>query len=161
MGYREATIEALYRVEGKAEIVGGEIVLMPAAGGFHGYVVGEILASLREHARRTKQGIAFGDGVGFVVNLPNRWSFSPDAAFWVGRLTARFPDGAPVFAAEVRSPEDFGPAAERQKADKRADYFAAGTLVVWDVDMLRDHVVRVYPCERSNFSNDLCGSGVR
>ena len=85
MGYREATIEALYRVEGKAEIVGGEIVLMPAAGGFHGYVVGEILASLREHARRTKQGIAFGDGVGFVVNLPNRWSFSPDAAFWVGR----------------------------------------------------------------------------
>ena len=29
-------------------------------------------------------------------------------------------------------------------AAKRADYFAAGTLVVWDVDMLSPHVVRVY-----------------
>ena len=160
MGYREATIEALYRVEGKAEIVGGEIVLMPAAGGFHGYVVGEILASLREHARRTKQGIAFGDGVGFVVNLPNRWSFSPDAAFWVGRLTARF-RWCTCLRRRGEKPGGFRAGSPERQADKRADYFAAGTLVVWDVDMLRDHVVRVYPCERSNFSNDLCGSGVR
>ena len=29
-------------------------------------------------------------------------------------------------------------------AAKRADYFAAGTLVVWDVDVLNDEVVRVY-----------------
>jgi Uma2 family endonuclease len=29
-------------------------------------------------------------------------------------------------------------------AEKRADYFAAGTLVVWDVDVLKDEVVRVY-----------------
>jgi Uma2 family endonuclease len=27
---------------------------------------------------------------------------------------------------------------------KRADYFAAGTLVGWDVDVLRERVVRVY-----------------
>lgn len=27
---------------------------------------------------------------------------------------------------------------------KRADYFAAGTLVVWDVDVMREHVIRVY-----------------
>jgi Uma2 family endonuclease len=29
-------------------------------------------------------------------------------------------------------------------ATKRADYFAAGTLVVWDVDLLSEDVVRVY-----------------
>jgi len=29
-------------------------------------------------------------------------------------------------------------------AAKRVDYFAAGTLVVWDVDLLSDDVVRVY-----------------
>ena len=144
MGRREATIEALYRVEGKAEIVGGEIVLMSGAGGFHGYASLTIAASLREYAGRNTRGVAFGDHVGFVVNLPNRWSFSPDAAFWTGPLTAKFPDGAPVFAAEVRSPEDFGAAAERQMAEKRADYLAAGTLVVWDVDVLKDNVVRVY-----------------
>jgi Uma2 family endonuclease len=29
-------------------------------------------------------------------------------------------------------------------AAKRADYFAAGTLVVWDVDLVGDEIVRVY-----------------
>jgi Uma2 family endonuclease len=29
-------------------------------------------------------------------------------------------------------------------AQKRADYFTAGTLVVWDVDLLSTDVVRVY-----------------
>ena len=29
-------------------------------------------------------------------------------------------------------------------AAKRADYFAAGTLVVWDVDLLDENVVRVF-----------------
>ncbi len=56
----------------------------------------------------------------------------------------RFFEGAPVFAAEVRSEDDYGPAAERAMAAKRADYFAAGTLVVWDVDLLCEDVVRVY-----------------
>jgi hypothetical protein len=38
--------------------------------------------------------------------------------------------GAPLFAAEVRSEEDYGPAAEKAMAAKRADRFAAGTLTV-------------------------------
>lgn len=29
-------------------------------------------------------------------------------------------------------------------ADKRADYFAAGTQVVWDVDVLRTREIRKY-----------------
>jgi Uma2 family endonuclease len=29
-------------------------------------------------------------------------------------------------------------------AEKRQDYFAAGTLVVWDVDLLSDDVIKVY-----------------
>jgi Uma2 family endonuclease len=49
-----------------------------------------------------------------------------------------------VFAVEVRSEDDYGPAAERKMAAKRSDYFAAGTLVVWDVDVLREQVVRAY-----------------
>jgi Uma2 family endonuclease len=46
----------------------------------------------------------------------------------------RFIDGPPTLAVEVRSQEDYGPRAEAEQAAKRADYFAAGTLVVWDVD---------------------------
>jgi Uma2 family endonuclease len=44
----------------------------------------------------------------------------------------------------LRSENEYGSAAEREMADKRADYLAAGTLVVWDVDVLRERVVRVY-----------------
>jgi Uma2 family endonuclease len=56
----------------------------------------------------------------------------------------RFLPQSPDFAVEVRSENDYGPAAEAAMADKRDDYFAAGTLVVWDVDLLSDDVVRVY-----------------
>jgi len=145
MGRRqEATVEDLYRVEGKAEIVNGRLVHMSAAGGLHGYAAGVIFASLLDYARGTDRGFALPDNVGFIVNLPHRRSFSPDAAFWTGGpLTAKFPEGAPVFAVEVRSPEDYGSAAERRMADKRADYFAAGTQVVWDVD-LEAAVVRAH-----------------
>jgi Uma2 family endonuclease len=143
----QATVEDLYRVpeNGKAELVRGELVLMSPTGGVPGYAGGEIFASLRQYARSTKSGYAFTDGVGFLVNLPNRGSFSPDAAFHSGPLQGgKFLDGAPIFAAEVRSENDYGPAEEREMAEKRSDYFAAGTLVVWDLDVLRDHAVRVY-----------------
>jgi Uma2 family endonuclease len=146
-GRREATIDDLYHVpeNGKAEIVNGELVLMTAAGGLHGYAGGLIYASLLDYARRTKRGVALPDNVGFIVNLPNRRSFSPDVAFWTGGpLTAKFLEGAPIFAAEIRSEEDYGPAAEAAMAAKRADYFAAGTLVVWDVDILDGQIVHIY-----------------
>ncbi len=55
-----------------------------------------------------------------------------------------FLEGAPVFAVEIRSKYDYGPAAERAIAEKRTDYFACGTLVVWDVDLLSPDVIKVY-----------------
>jgi Uma2 family endonuclease len=142
-----ATIDDLYRVpeNGKAELVNGKIVLMALTGGIPGRAGGEVYISLREYERRTKRGYAFPDNVGFTVDLPHRGSFSPDAAFHPGPLRGgRFLDGAPVFAAEVRSETDYGEKAEQEVAEKRADYFAAGALVVWDVDVLRERAVRVY-----------------
>lgn len=143
----KATIEDLYNVpdNGKAEIVDGELILMSPTGDLPGTAAGEIFVSLREQSRRTGYGRAYVDNVGFVVNLPNRKSFSPDAALYIGpRSGGKFLDGAPIFAVEVRSESDYGPKAEAAMARKRRDYFAAGTLVVWDVDVLRDAEVRVY-----------------
>ena len=143
----KATIADLYRVpdKGKAELVHGELVLMSPTGGVPGRAGGEVYVHLRRYERQTGSGYAFPDNVGFIVDLPNRQSFSPDAAFYTGELQGgKFLDGAPIFAAEVRSENDYGPAAEQDMAAKRADYFAAGTLVVWDVDVLREQVVRVY-----------------
>jgi Uma2 family endonuclease len=140
----EATIEDLYKVEGKAELVNGEIILMSPTGGLPGYAGDIIFSSLLEYSNRRKLGCPVGDNKTFLVNLPHRRSFSPDAAFYLGAVTMNFFEGAPVFAVEVRSKGDYGPKAERQMAQKRADYFAAGTMVVWDVDLLSEDVVRVY-----------------
>jgi Uma2 family endonuclease len=139
-----ATFEDLRHVPEKAELVGGEILRMTPPGGRHGYASGEIFASLREYARRSSGGHAIGDNVGFRVNLPNRQSFSPDAAYYLGPLSDDFLDGAPVFAVEIRSKADYGPEAEARLSAKRAEYFAAGTLVVWDVDIEHTGCVRVY-----------------
>src|SRR5215813_7218206 len=140
-----ATLEDLHMVEGKAELVHGELVLMSPAGGDPGIAGGEIFASLRAYARRRRRGLALPDGVGFRVHLPHRESFSPDAAYHIGPRTGmRFAEGAPIFAVEVRSEHDYGPAAERAMAEKRADYFACGTQVVWDVDLLSEDVIKSY-----------------
>ena len=141
----EATIEDLYKVEGKAELVNGEIILMSPTGYLPNFAAGAIFSSLSAYSKRTKYGRVVTDNCAFVVNLPHRKSFSPDAALFVSADPGmKFIDGAPSFAVEVRSEGDYGPRAEREMAKKRADYFAAGTLVVWDVDLLSDDVVRVY-----------------
>jgi hypothetical protein len=124
-----ATIEDLYKVEGKVELVNGEIVEMPPAGDEPNVAGGEIFAHLRDYVRRTGRGKAYTDGIGFHVNLPHRESFSPDAAYHVGpHAGMRVLEGAPTFAVEVRGEHDYGPAAKRAMAAKRADYFACGTL---------------------------------
>ncbi len=141
----EATIEDLYRVRGKAELVDGKILHMAPTGKMPGSAGDEIFVSLRAYVRRVRTGHAVGDNKAFLANLPHRKSFSPDAAYYIGPDPGmKFFERAPVFAAEVRSHGDYGAKAERAMARKRADYFAAGTLVVWDVDLLSDDVVRVY-----------------
>jgi len=140
-----ATLEELSKVEGKAELVDGEIVSMSPTGGIPGIASAMITASLVQYVRQTKTGLAVGDNVGFRVNLPHRETFSPDAAYYVGGPpTMRFLDGAPIFAVEIRSEHDYGGQAEERIKDKRADYFAAGTVVVWDVDVQSEDVVKVY-----------------
>jgi Uma2 family endonuclease len=129
----------------KAEIVDGEIHVMPPAGHRPGRATGSILFSLMQY-EGTVPGVALGSTVAFIVDLPNRQSFSPDASWFTGMLPEDlgWVVGAPAFAVEVRSEGDYGPAAERRMAEKRADYFAAGTLVVWDVDLLGEDTVRSY-----------------
>lgn len=141
----KATIENLYRVREKAEIVNEEIVVMSPTGGLPSVAGGVIYASLLRHQRERGGGRAYPDGAGFVVDLPHRRSFSPDAAFhYDPQPTMKFLQGPPAFAVEVRSEEDYGPAAEERLAAKRADYLAAGTLVVWDVDLLGPDTIRCH-----------------
>jgi len=115
-------------------------------------IAGKIFASLHRYAQHTKAGQAYMDNIQFVVNLPNRKSFNPDVAFYVGpRANGKFLQGAPVFAVEVRSKDDYSSEAEQAMSAKRRDYFAAGTCVIWDVDALKAKVVRVYRAKDPNY----------
>lgn len=144
----QATIEDLYNVEGKAELVDGEIIPVTPTGDAPSRASLRICFSLGRYEDETGLGRTYPDNVGFVIGVPRKRTFSPDAAFYIGEtkpgVNMRFLEGAPVFAVEVRSENDYGTKAEREMAAKRADYFAAGTLVVWDVDLLSEEVVRVY-----------------
>jgi Uma2 family endonuclease len=143
-----ATLDDLYRTPGKAELIGGRIVPFMPTGRKPNRVAFRIARSLDDRANQTGRGEAFTDNMGFAIpELPSgRESFSPDASYYEGPLPAnpmRFIEGPPTFAAEVRSENDYGPAAETEMAGKRADYFAAGTQVVWDVDPLAE-CIHVY-----------------
>jgi Uma2 family endonuclease len=138
-GPPRATIDDLYKIDGKAELINGRIVHFMPTGRLPNRAAGKIYRRLADFAEQAGVGEAYSDGIGFTVpELPSgRESFGPNAAYYVGPLPAngmRFIEGPPTFAVVVRSENDYGPAAEREMAAKRADYFQAGTLVVWDVD---------------------------
>ena len=133
------TLDDLYRVEGKAELIAGRIVHFMPTGRKPSRVAFKIARSLDDHAEATGQGEAYAGNIGFAVPMlaSGRRSFSPDAAYYAGPFSLnemRFIEGPPTFAVEVRSENDYGDAAEEAMAAKRADYFEAGTAVVWDVD---------------------------
>lgn len=149
VGHDRATLDDLYRTPGNAELIDGRIVHLMPTGRRPNRVGGNIYVSLRAFEGQFGRGEAYTDNVGFTVaELPSgRESFSPDASYHLGPFpdnAMRFLEGAPTFAVEVRSEGDYGPAAEAEMAAKRADYFTAGTVVVWDVDpdAERVHVYR-------------------
>ncbi|HEU0302649.1 MAG TPA: Uma2 family endonuclease [Longimicrobium sp.] len=142
---RPATVEDLHLTKFEAEIVEGQLIVIGPTAFGPAEAACTIRESLYEYERPVGGGYAYGCRVAFIVDLPNRLSFCPDVSWWVGDPEAdHFPQGAPVFAVEIRDPDEYGDEAERRYAAERADYFAAGTQVVWDVDVLREGWIRVY-----------------
>ena len=149
---RRATLDDLMRHDGKAELINGVLVPQLASGHRPNVVAGRVFYKLAEYVDERGVGFAYTDNMGFAVeNMSSgRESFSPDVAYYGGPPPVRpmkFVHAAPDFAVEVRSDGDTGPAAEAEIAGKRADYFEAGTKVVWDVDPQAGTVVRHQPGE--------------
>lgn len=140
-----ATPDDLARLDGKAELIGGRIAPLMPTGFRPSRVAGRVFRALDDRAEATGRGDAFAVNTGFAVpRLPSgRGSFSPDAAYYDGPMQAdpaRFVPGPPTLAVEVRSEHDHGPRAEAEMAARRADYLAAGTRVVRDVDPRAERV---------------------
>lgn len=152
-----ATFADLMKVDGKAELIGGRIVESMASGILPSALAFEIALSLRTFAKVSKVGHAFPDGIGYAMPYPlmnGRESFSPDASFIERALSPqsmKFIEGPPTFAVEVRSENDYGRSAETAMADKRADYFEAGTLAVWDVDPIAKTITLHTPSSETVF----------
>jgi Uma2 family endonuclease len=144
-----ASVDDLYAYKDKAELIGGRILPLGPTGRKPNRVAGRIVRSLDDHAEATGRSEAYTDNMGFTVPelSSGRESFSPDASFYDDPFPAnamRFIAGPPTLAIEVRSEGGYGEAAEEEQAARRADYFEAGTLVVWDVDPIAEcvHVYR-------------------
>lgn len=139
-------LSELYRTDGKAEIINGEIVRFGYDGVVHSVVQGAIMCSLREYIRRANlPGRSFGATLAFVVDLPHRQSFCADTGYYVRPNSGmKFPVGVPAFAVEIRNEWECETIDDKTFMAKCADYFAAGAQVVWDVDLLNDPIIRVY-----------------
>ncbi len=133
------------------ELVRGVMHVMNATFGGHGVVVENLLAALGPHVRRRRLGRAFGDNVGFQLDIPGETrdtARSPDAAFV--RADRLPPAGiglrswvrlAPDLAVEVLSPENRPAEIEARVAD----YLAAGTQLMWIIDPQARTVARRTP----------------
>jgi Uma2 family endonuclease len=142
---REATLEDLWEFEGPAELINGEIVPVTGTNLGSGDAAFVIRLSLHLHARAYGGGRAVSESVTFVLQTPRTQALVPDVAWFVGDVANdEVVHGSPGLAVEIRSTGDYGPTAERKMKLKRGLYFAAGTQVVWDVDVLRENLIRVY-----------------
>lgn len=141
-----ATLDDLMKVDGKAELINGRIVrYMPS--GFTPVDTGRrIVRSLEDYVAAGGSGRPIADPTGYAFDPPlpsGRQSICPDASFYTPPLPKKlmgFIEGFPIFAAEVRSENDYGPKPDREYTEKRTDYFAAGTVAVWDVDPVAETV---------------------
>src|SRR5688500_6257676 len=103
---------AMPTVDGRRELVRGEVREMPPGGFDHGAIGMNIAVRLGAHVAQNRLGVVLGADTGFVLSRNPDTVRAPDVAFVAaaripasGR-TVRFWEGAPDVAIEVVSPGD-------------------------------------------------------
>src|SRR3954452_19749545 len=78
-----ATLDDLYRVEGKAELIGGRSVPIKPTRHLPNFVAFRIARNLAGHVDNLGRGVAYTDNMGFAVSelSSGRQSFSPDVSY--------------------------------------------------------------------------------
>ena len=118
---------------GRFELRAGLLVAEPPPGFRHGDLASELIARLRDHARRSGAGRVVSE-VSFVLGRDT--VRIPDVAFLSAARVAALEDpmrpvpGPPDLAIEILSPSD----APEEIHAKVADYLDAGAALVWVVD---------------------------
>ena len=140
----------------RAELFGKRLEILPTKNDINPDSLAIVLTSLQEYSQfnagqaHTSYSVYIVENRKFPIDkkhieyAPHR-SFSPDVSFHTGTpAETRFLEGAPVFAVEIRNKNDYHPYADENREMKRANYFACGTLVVWDVDLIGQDVIHSY-----------------
>lgn len=137
---------ALPGVPGKRyELVGGELVEVPGAGGLHGLLVKVFLRLLDPFVLAHRLGEVFADGVGYIIARGPDVVRIPDVSFIArerlpaGGIPEGFIPGAPDLAVEIVSPGDRA----EEVYGKVREYLDAGARLVWVV-WPRHRTVTVY-----------------
>jgi len=141
----------------RTELVRGRMIVREPAGWTHGDVAARVLVALSEYltAERRARGLAVPRGrvlaaeTGFTLQRNADTVRAPDVAYvrWErcpAVPPAGFAEFAPDLAVEVLSPSDRA----GDVLAKVADWFMAGTLLVWLVDLSRREA-RVYRADGS------------
>ncbi|GJG86300.1 hypothetical protein tb265_14810 [Gemmatimonadetes bacterium T265] len=132
-------------VPDRAELVHGEVRVMPPAANAHTLVCRTVFLALYRHAAAHDLGEVFPDGFGYELPPWDDVVRVPDVSFvQTGRLPAAFGlKGcvrlAPDLAVEVLSESD----TPKVMREKLADYLGAGVRVVWVIDF-DDRTVAVH-----------------
>ena len=139
------TAEDLFLIssDDRCELVSGTLVRMSPAGGAHGVVSVRAGRLLDEYVEAHRLGVVCGAETGFILRRQPDTVRAPDVS--VVRTehvpAAGNPDFywplAPDLAVEVLSPSE----RVRDVQAKLADYFAAGTQLVWVIDPRKRTVV--------------------
>ena len=134
---------------GRSELVAGEIIHMAPTGAEHGVVTARIGHLIQEYAIAHGTGVCCGAETGFILQRRPDIVRAPGIAFVADEripktgIPKTYWPFAPDLAVEVVSPSD----RLTEMHAKIADYFAAGTRLVWLVEPAA-RVVHIYRSPR-------------
>jgi Uma2 family endonuclease len=145
---RSVTAEELFQSPDSKyyELVRGVPRVCEPPGGVHGNITGSIVAHLRNHVERLGLGTVLGEA-GYILQRPPDTVRGPDVSFirlaqlQPDKIPEQFIPGAPDLAVEILSPSSRWSEVE----GKIADYFVAGTRLVWVVDPGERRTIVRYP----------------
>jgi len=125
------------------ELIRGKLTTEPFGTSEFGVIVINVSVPLWLHSKHENLGIAFGAGVGFLIEKNPDTVLAPDVAFVsqaridaIGGLPPKFWPGAPDLAVEVVSPGD----TVYEVEEKAQAWLTAGCQLVWVVNPKRRSV---------------------
>ena len=135
---------------GRFDLINGEVLQMPPAGGEHGALASELGRRIGNYVVEHQLGQTYAAETGFVVDAESRTVLAPDVAFVSAtrippiEQQRGFVPLAPDLAVEVVSPSD----RVVDVSAKVSEYLAGGVKLVWVVEPRR-RTVTEYHADRS------------